>query len=64
MMYDPYVTREMMVKDLLCHRCGLGLGAGDLMFWPATTLTREEIYIGYASSNRLTLSEQLMPTAI
>jgi len=43
MMYDPYVTREMMVKDLLCHRCGLGLGAGDLMFWPATTLTREEI---------------------
>jgi CubicO group peptidase (beta-lactamase class C family) len=43
MMYDPYVTREMMVKDLLCHRSGLGLGAGDLMFWPATTLTREEI---------------------
>jgi len=43
MMSDPYVTREMMVKDLLCHRSGLGLGAGDLMFWPATTLTREEI---------------------
>ena len=43
MMHDPYVTREMMVKDLLCHRSGLGLGAGDLMFWPATTLTREEI---------------------
>lgn len=43
MMSDPYVTREMMVKDLLCHRSGLGLGAGDLMFWPATTLTRAEI---------------------
>ena len=43
MMYDPYVTREMMVKDLLCHRSGLGLGAGDLMFWPATNLTRQEI---------------------
>jgi len=43
MMSDPYVTREMMVKDLLCHRSGLGLGAGDLMFWPATTLSREEI---------------------
>ncbi|HRD01600.1 MAG TPA: serine hydrolase [Candidatus Saccharicenans sp.] len=43
MMYDPYVTREMTVKDLLCHRSGLGLGAGDLMFWPATNLTRQEI---------------------
>src|SRR5690349_15811509 len=25
-MYDPYVTREMTVRDLLCHRSGLGLG--------------------------------------
>ncbi len=42
-MYDPYVTREMQVRDLLTHRSGLGLGAGDLMFWPSTDLTREEI---------------------
>jgi CubicO group peptidase (beta-lactamase class C family) len=42
-MYDPYVTREMTVRDLLTHRSGLGLGAGDLMFWPATDFTREEI---------------------
>jgi len=42
-MYDPYVTREMTVRDLLVHRSGLGLGAGDLMFFPPTDLSREEI---------------------
>ncbi len=42
-MYDPYVTREITIRDLLVHRSGLGLGAGDLMFWPATDFTREEI---------------------
>ena len=38
-MYDPYVTREMTVRDLLTHRSGLGLGAGDLMFFPPGDLT-------------------------
>jgi CubicO group peptidase (beta-lactamase class C family) len=33
-MYDPYVTANFNIKDLLTHRSGLGLGAGDLMFWP------------------------------
>ena len=33
-MYDPYVTEAFTIKDLLTHRSGLGLGAGDLMFWP------------------------------
>ncbi|MGA9626641.1 MAG: serine hydrolase [Bryobacteraceae bacterium] len=42
-MYDPYVTREITVRDLLVHRSGLGLGAGDLMFFPPTDLSREEI---------------------
>jgi CubicO group peptidase (beta-lactamase class C family) len=42
-MYDPYVTREMTVTDLLVHRSGLGLGEGDLMFFPPTDLSREEI---------------------
>lgn len=42
-MWDPYVTREMTIRDLLTHRSGLGLGAGDLMFWPATDFTRDEI---------------------
>ena len=42
-MYDPWVTREYRVKDLLVHRSGLGLGAGDLTFVPRTTHTRAEI---------------------
>lgn len=33
-MYNPYVTEEFTITDLLTHRSGLGLGAGDLMFWP------------------------------
>lgn len=42
-MYDAYVTCEMAVRDLLVHRSGLGLGAGDLMFFPSSDLSREEI---------------------
>ena len=33
-MYNPYVTEEFTIRDMLTHRSGLGLGAGDLMFWP------------------------------
>ena len=33
-MYNEYVTNEFTVRDLLTHRSGLGLGAGDLMIWP------------------------------
>lgn len=33
-MYDPYITEHFMVVDLITHRSGLGLGAGDLMFIP------------------------------
>lgn len=42
-MSDPYVTREMRIRDLLVHRSGLSLGAGDLLFWPATTYGTREI---------------------
>lgn len=42
-LYDPWVTREFTVRDLLTHRSGLGPGAGDLMFVPETDFTREEI---------------------
>ena len=42
-MYDPWVTREITVRDLLVHRSGLGLGAGDLLWWPASTYSRKEI---------------------
>ena len=30
----------MRIRDLLAHRSGLGLGAGDLLYWPATDLQR------------------------
>ncbi|ESU20525.1 Beta-lactamase peptidase family S12 [Flavobacterium cauense R2A-7] len=33
-MYDDYVTKEFTIRDLLTHRSGLGMGAGDLMLWP------------------------------
>jgi len=42
-MYDPWVSREMTVRDLLVHRSGLGLGAGDLLFVPRGSLSRAEI---------------------
>jgi len=42
-MYDPYVAHEMTIRDLVTHRSGMGLGEGDLLFWPHTTYTRKEI---------------------
>jgi CubicO group peptidase (beta-lactamase class C family) len=42
-MWDPFVTRELTVRDLLVHRSGLGLGAGDLLWWPTSTYERKEI---------------------
>jgi len=56
---DPYVTREMTVRDLLVHRSGLGLGAGDLLWWPPSTYNRKEIarrlqFIPLATSFRST----------
>ena len=41
-MYDAWVTREMTIRDLLVHRSGLGLGAGDLLMVPRTNLSRAE----------------------
>ncbi len=56
-MYDPYVSHEMTIRDLLTHRSGMGLGEGDLLFWPQSTYTRNEIihklrYMKPASSFR------------
>lgn len=41
-MYDPWVTRELTVRDLLVHRSGLGLGQGDLLFVPRSNIPRAE----------------------
>ncbi|WP_394192584.1 serine hydrolase [Pseudoalteromonas atlantica] len=45
-LYDSYVTREMTIRDLLSHRSGFGLGQGDLMIWPDTDKSVEEILAG------------------
>lgn len=43
-MYDAYVSKEVTVRDLVTHRAGLGLGQGDLMFFPeGGTLTVNDI---------------------
>jgi CubicO group peptidase (beta-lactamase class C family) len=42
-MYDPYVSHEMTIRDLLTHRSGMGLGEGDLLFWPHTTYSRQDV---------------------
>ncbi len=42
-MYDPWVTREMTIRDLLVHRSGLGLGAGDLLFVPRSNRSRADM---------------------
>lgn len=56
-MYDAYASHEMTIRDLLVHRSGLGLGAGDLLFWPQSTVAREDLvhrlrYIPPATSFR------------
>ena len=53
---DPYVTRELTVRDLITHRSGLGLGAGDLL-WLHSNYSRDEMlrrirYARVASSFR------------
>ncbi|GHC07384.1 serine hydrolase [Thermomonas carbonis] len=42
-MSDPYVTREMRIRDLLAHRSGLSLGAGDLLYWPTSSYSTREV---------------------
>ena len=39
-LFDPYVTRELTVRDLLCHRSGLE--RGDFL-WYGTSYSRDEI---------------------
>ncbi|HEX3233916.1 MAG TPA: serine hydrolase [Gemmatimonadales bacterium] len=53
---DAYVTRELTVRDLITHRSGLGLGAGDLL-WYHSDYSRDSIlrrirYAKVASSFR------------
>lgn len=40
---DAYASHEARIRDLLAHRSGLGVGAGDLLFAPPTIYTRAQI---------------------
>lgn len=42
-LYDPLVTRKICLRDLLCHRSGLGLWAGDLTWWDSVYDRKEVI---------------------
>ncbi len=41
-LYDNYVSKETSIRDLLCHRVGLGTFSGDVI-WYKSDLTSEEI---------------------
>jgi len=48
-MADPWVTQNLLVRDLLVHNIGLREGAGDLMLWPdPNRFTRADIIAGLA----------------
>jgi CubicO group peptidase (beta-lactamase class C family) len=42
-MSEPAVTQMLTVRDLLVHRSGLALGAGDLMQFPKSDRSAEEL---------------------
>jgi CubicO group peptidase (beta-lactamase class C family) len=44
-MYDAWVTREFTIRDLLTHRSGLPIGAGDLLLFPQTNTMRKEVIL-------------------
>lgn len=41
-LYDPYITNEIRIRDLLCHRSGLETFSGDLL-WYGTIYSRREV---------------------
>lgn len=41
-LYDSYVSAELRIEDLLCHRSGLGTFSGDLLWW-GTPYTPEDV---------------------
>lgn len=41
-LYDPYVTANMTIRDILSHRSGLATFSGDLL-WYGTTHSAEEV---------------------
>ena len=43
-LYDPWVSQQMQIRDLLSHRSGLGTYSGDLLWFGTSPMyTREEV---------------------
>jgi CubicO group peptidase (beta-lactamase class C family) len=42
-LWDPWVTRELRIRDLLCHRNGLPPYGGDITIWGSTHTRREDL---------------------
>ena len=42
-LYDPYVSREMTIRDLLCHRVGHRTFGGDAIWYLADNMPAEDI---------------------
>lgn len=40
-LYDPWVTKEVIIRDLLCHRLGFETFQGDFMFFDSDLSTTE-----------------------
>ena len=61
-LFDPWVTREIRLRDLLCHRSGLPAQGGDLMAFGSTygrdDLLRRVRFLRPASSFRSTYAYQ------
>ena len=61
-LYDPYVTREIAVRDLLCHRSGLPAYGGDFIWWGSSRSREETLnrirFVKPASSFRSTYAYQ------
>lgn len=41
-MYDPWVTKEMTIRDLVTHRSGLATFSGDIL-WLGSTYDKDEV---------------------
>ena len=50
-LYDAWVTEQFTVRDLVTHRSGMSLGAGDLMFFPeGNDFTSKDVIIAISQS--------------
>lgn len=45
---DESISNQLTLRDMLSHRSGLGLGAGDLMVWPDTDKGMDDLIKGLA----------------